>query len=81
MLVALCANLANLLDRAPGRTLKASSLAFVVLAAVTGAPAELVGVAVAAGATTALLVPDLREQLRSATSGPMRWAARSVRGS
>jgi UDP-N-acetylmuramyl pentapeptide phosphotransferase/UDP-N-acetylglucosamine-1-phosphate transferase len=62
-LIALCANAANLFDRAPGRTLKVSLLAFVALAAATGAPAELLGVAVAVGAAAGLLWPDLREQL------------------
>jgi UDP-N-acetylmuramyl pentapeptide phosphotransferase/UDP-N-acetylglucosamine-1-phosphate transferase len=62
-LIALCANAANLFDRAPGRTLKVTLLAFVALAAATGAPAELLGVAVAVGAGAGLLWPDLREQL------------------
>jgi len=62
-LIALCANAANLFDRAPGRTLKVSLLAFVALAVATGAPAELLGVAVAVGAGAGLLWPDLRERL------------------
>lgn len=62
-LVALSANLANLFDRAPGRLLKVTGLGFVVLAIATGAPAELVAVAVTVGAGLALVVPDLREQL------------------
>ena len=62
-LIALCANAANLFDRAPGRTLKVSLLAFLVLAAATGAPAELLGVAVVVGAGAGLLWPDLREQM------------------
>jgi UDP-N-acetylmuramyl pentapeptide phosphotransferase/UDP-N-acetylglucosamine-1-phosphate transferase len=62
-LVALSANLANLFDRAPGRLLKVTGLAFVVLAVATGAPAELVAVAVTVGAGLALIVPDLREQV------------------
>ena len=61
--IALCANAANLFDRAPGRTLKVSLLAFLALAVATGAPAELLGVAVAVGAGAGLLWPDLREQL------------------
>ncbi len=61
--IALCANAANLFDRAPGRTLKVSLLAFVVLVVATGAPAELLGVAVVAGAAAGLLWPDLREQM------------------
>jgi UDP-N-acetylmuramyl pentapeptide phosphotransferase/UDP-N-acetylglucosamine-1-phosphate transferase len=62
-LIALSANVANLFDRAPGRTLKVSLLAFVALAAATGAPAELLGVAVAVGAGAGLLWPDLREEM------------------
>lgn len=62
-LLALCANLANLFDRAPGRALKVSLLAFAALVAATGAPAELLGVAVAVGAGAGLLWPDLREKL------------------
>ena len=61
--IALCANAANLFDRAPGRTLKVSLLAFVVLVAATGAPAELLAVAVVVGAAAGLLWPDLREQM------------------
>lgn len=62
-LVALSANLANLFDRAPGRTSKVCLLAYAALVAATGAPAELLGVGVALGAAAALLVPDLRERL------------------
>ncbi|MET0881448.1 MAG: hypothetical protein ABWZ14_07835, partial [Acidimicrobiales bacterium] len=61
--IALCANAANLFDRAPGRTLKVSLLAFLALVIATGAPAELLGVAVVAGAAAGLLWPDLREQM------------------
>jgi UDP-GlcNAc:undecaprenyl-phosphate/decaprenyl-phosphate GlcNAc-1-phosphate transferase len=61
--IALCANAANLFDRAPGRTLKVSLVAFLVLVAATGAPAELLGVAVVAGAGAGLLWPDLRERM------------------
>jgi len=62
-LVALCANLANLFDRAPGRTLKIGLAGFLVLAVATQAPPELAGVALVMGAAAALLVPDLREEL------------------
>lgn len=62
-LVALSANLANLFDRAPGRLLKLTGLGFAALAVATGAPAELVAVAVTVGAGLALIVPDLREQV------------------
>lgn len=61
-LVALSANLANLLDRAPGRVLKGGAAVFVVLAVGTGAGPELAGTALAVGALVALVVPDLRER-------------------
>jgi len=60
--VALAANLANLLDRAPGRTIKVSAVAFAVLAAVDGASAALAGPGVAVGAAAALAGPDLQER-------------------
>lgn len=62
-LVALAANLGNLLDRAPGRVGKVSILCFVVLAAATGFDARLAGTAVVVGAGVAVLVPDLRERV------------------
>lgn len=68
-LVALSANLGNLLDRRPGRVGKAALVAFVVLAITTGAGPELAGVAVAAGAGAALLLPDLRERLMLGDAG------------
>ncbi len=68
-LVALCANLANLFDRAPGRTLKVTLVGFVALVAATGAPAELLGVAVAVGAGAGLLWPDLRERMMLGDTG------------
>ena len=61
-LVALSANLANLLDRAPGRVLKGGAVVFAVLAVGTGLGNELAGTALAVGALLALLVPDLRER-------------------
>src|SRR5204863_595910 len=45
--VALAANAANLLDRAPGRTIKVTVVAFAVLAIVDGAAARLAGPGVA----------------------------------
>jgi UDP-N-acetylmuramyl pentapeptide phosphotransferase/UDP-N-acetylglucosamine-1-phosphate transferase len=60
--VALAANLANLLDRAPGRAIKVSVVAFAVLAAVDGATAALAGPGVAVGAAAALAGPDLQER-------------------
>ena len=68
-LVALAANLGNLLDRAPGRTLKGSAGAFAVLALAAGVPAELAVVAVVVGAALALLPADLSERLMLGDTG------------
>jgi UDP-N-acetylmuramyl pentapeptide phosphotransferase/UDP-N-acetylglucosamine-1-phosphate transferase len=68
-LVALAANLANLLDRAPGRVTKVALVAFLGLAVAVRAPTSLAGVAVAVGAAAALLVPDLREELMLGDAG------------
>jgi len=69
LLVALAANLANLFDRAPGRTIKISLLAWVPLALV--ARADSVGVAVApvVGAFAGLLGDDLHERLMLGDAG------------
>jgi UDP-N-acetylmuramyl pentapeptide phosphotransferase/UDP-N-acetylglucosamine-1-phosphate transferase len=61
VLIALAANLANLLDRAPGRTLKYSLLAYVPLAIVAGAGSVAVAVAPVMGAAVGVLPEDLRE--------------------
>lgn len=68
-LVALAANLGNLLDRSPGRAGKTALVAFGVLVVATGAPDELAGTAAVAGAAAALLVPDLRERLMLGDAG------------
>ncbi|CAN5832080.1 hypothetical protein BH23ACT2_BH23ACT2_07640 [soil metagenome] len=68
-LVALAANLANLFDRAPGRCLKASLFAFVVLVVLVGAPPELLGVALVVGAGLGMLVADLRERIMLGDAG------------
>lgn len=67
-LVALAANLANLLDRAPGRALKVAGAAVVALvAAASGSvPAS---VAVVAGAGLALLRDDLHERVMLGDTG------------
>ncbi len=69
LVVALAANMANLLDRAPGRTTKAGGLAFVLLVLGVGAAPELVPVAVVVGAALGLLVDDLRERLMLGDAG------------
>lgn len=68
-LIALAANLANLLDRAPGRTLKVSLAGFALLAVVTGWSASLSGVAVVAGCGLALFLDDLHERLMLGDAG------------
>jgi len=69
VLVALAANLANLLDRAPGRAGKCSLAGFVLLVATAATRPVLTGVAVAIGAGAALLRDDLRERLMLGDTG------------
>lgn len=68
-LVALAANLANLLDRRPGRVIKAGAGAYVGLALATGAAEALLGVAVVIGAALALLLEDLHERVMLGDAG------------
>jgi UDP-GlcNAc:undecaprenyl-phosphate GlcNAc-1-phosphate transferase len=68
-LVALAANLGNLFDRAPGRTIKVALVAFLVLVLAVGAERELVGVALAVGAGAGLLTADLGERLMLGDAG------------
>lgn len=68
-LVALAANLANLFDRAPGRSLKVGGACFVVLAVAAGLDRDLAGVAVAVGACLALLPADLGERIMLGDTG------------
>jgi UDP-N-acetylmuramyl pentapeptide phosphotransferase/UDP-N-acetylglucosamine-1-phosphate transferase len=68
-LVALCANLANLLDRAPGRTVKVSVVAFLVLAIAARRTEALNGTAVVVGASLGLLLDDLHERLMLGDAG------------
>jgi UDP-N-acetylmuramyl pentapeptide phosphotransferase/UDP-N-acetylglucosamine-1-phosphate transferase len=67
-LIALVANVANLLDRAPGRTTKVTALVFAAFALGTGAT-ELFATAVVVGAGLALLVPELRERVMLGDTG------------
>jgi len=62
-LIALAANLANQLDRRPGRVTKVAVVAFVVLALAATNEDTVEGVAVIIGATAALFIDDLRERL------------------
>jgi UDP-N-acetylmuramyl pentapeptide phosphotransferase/UDP-N-acetylglucosamine-1-phosphate transferase len=68
-LVALAANLGNLLDRAPGRAGKVALLMFAVLAIGTLAADELSGVAVVIGAAAALLHDDIKERAMLGDTG------------
>ena len=68
-LVALAANLGNLLDRAPGRVGKCVLVAAAVLFAATGFGPELAGVALVVGAGAGLLIPDLRERCMLGDAG------------
>jgi UDP-GlcNAc:undecaprenyl-phosphate GlcNAc-1-phosphate transferase len=69
LVVALAANLGNLLDRAPGRTGKVSLVAIVALAASSHVVGSLTGSAIIAGAGAALLLPDLRERCMLGDTG------------
>jgi UDP-N-acetylmuramyl pentapeptide phosphotransferase/UDP-N-acetylglucosamine-1-phosphate transferase len=69
LLIALAANLGNLLDRAPGRTIKCSLVAYVPIAIVAGT--DMVGIALApvVGAILGLLPDDLHERLMLGDAG------------
>jgi UDP-N-acetylmuramyl pentapeptide phosphotransferase/UDP-N-acetylglucosamine-1-phosphate transferase len=68
-LIALAANLGNLLDRAPGRTAKYGLVAYLPLALVAGTAASGVSLAVVAGATAALVIGDLQERFMLGDTG------------
>ena len=68
-LVALAANLGNLLYRRPGRAAKIGLGAFLVVAVATAGATSSAGVAVVAGAAAALLLDDLREHLMLGDTG------------
>ena len=68
-LVALAANLANLLDRAPGRVVKAAAVTLVVLAVAAHRREALDGVAVVTGAALGLAPDDLGERLMLGDAG------------
>jgi len=69
VLIALAANLANLLDRAPGRAVKVGLLAWIPIALV--ARGDPVGIAIAPviGAFCGLLGDDLRERVMLGDTG------------
>jgi len=69
LLIALAANLGNLLDRAPGRTIKAVLVAYVPIAVVLGTGAVGIAVAPVMGAALGVLPGDLRERLMLGDTG------------
>jgi UDP-GlcNAc:undecaprenyl-phosphate GlcNAc-1-phosphate transferase len=69
LLVALAANLANLFDRAPGRTIKVGAAAFVALVALTAPVGVPVSVALVVGGALGLLLDDLHEHLMLGDAG------------
>ena len=68
-LIALAANMGNLLDRAPGRTIKSALLCYVPVAIVAGTAAPGVALAVVIGASAGLLVGDLQERFMLGDTG------------
>lgn len=68
-LVALAANLGNAFDRAPGRTIKVSLVAWAVLAFAAGGGAAGVALAPVMGAALGLLPEDLGERLMLGDAG------------
>jgi UDP-N-acetylmuramyl pentapeptide phosphotransferase/UDP-N-acetylglucosamine-1-phosphate transferase len=69
LLIALAANLGNLLDRAPGRTLKAAFVMYVPLAFLLGTGPTGVAISVVMGAAFGLFGDDLRERLMLGDTG------------
>ena len=69
LVVALAANLVNLLDRAPGRAIKASLVTVVPLALAAGSGAVGLALAPVLGGAAGLLGDDLRERLMLGDTG------------
>ena len=69
ILIALAANLANLLDRAPGRAIKVGLLAWIPIAFVAGGDGVGVAIAPVIGAFCGLLGDDLHEHLMLGDTG------------
>ena len=68
-LIALAANLGNLLDRAPGRTIKFGLVAYVPIAIAVGTTPIGIAAAPVMGASLGLLPDDLRERLMLGDTG------------
>jgi UDP-N-acetylmuramyl pentapeptide phosphotransferase/UDP-N-acetylglucosamine-1-phosphate transferase len=73
--IALAANMGNLFDRAPGRTLKVGLVASVPLLVVAGTAATGVALAVVVGAGLGLLPADLRERSMLGDTGANAFGA------
>jgi UDP-N-acetylmuramyl pentapeptide phosphotransferase/UDP-N-acetylglucosamine-1-phosphate transferase len=71
LLIALAANLGNLLDLAPGRTIKSAAVVYVPLAITLGTDPVGVAIAPVMGAAFGLLPDDLRERLMLGDTGAM----------
>jgi UDP-N-acetylmuramyl pentapeptide phosphotransferase/UDP-N-acetylglucosamine-1-phosphate transferase len=69
LLIALAANLGNLLDRAPGRALKCSLVAYVPIAIVAGTGPVGIALAPVMGGALGLLPDDLRERMMLGDTG------------
>jgi UDP-N-acetylmuramyl pentapeptide phosphotransferase/UDP-N-acetylglucosamine-1-phosphate transferase len=69
VLIALAANLGNLLDRAPGRLIKTGLVAYLPLAVVLGTNAVGIAIATVMGAAVGLLGADLRERIMLGDTG------------
>ncbi len=69
VLIALAANLGNLLDRAPGRTIKVALVAYAPLALLAGSSPVGIAVAPVMGASTGVLLDDLRERVMLGDAG------------
>jgi UDP-N-acetylmuramyl pentapeptide phosphotransferase/UDP-N-acetylglucosamine-1-phosphate transferase len=69
LLIALAANLGNLLDRAPGRALKCSLAAYVPIAIVAGTGPVGIALAPVMGGALGLLPDDLRERMMLGDTG------------
>lgn len=69
VLIALAANLGNLFDRAPGRTIKVALVAYAPLALVAGSGPVGVAVAPVMGASLGILGDDLRERVMLGDAG------------
>ena len=68
-LVALAANLGNLFDRAPGRTIKVGVLSFLAVVAATRAAGSIGAMAVVVGGALGMLLDDLHERVMLGDTG------------